>query len=188
MNREILFRGKRVDNGEWVEGNLTINEAAKAHRIVVGFGLTGDMEGECHVCFGEFHLVDPSTIGQYVGLLDKNGVKIFERMELRVKHAMSDEDGCFVDAIYRVDKLTYEGLRLSFVRLFSDTPDARSNSYPICQTLSFNHGSLTTDYRNSNYDRVAVNETRGENSLSQSQWKENHYSNDIEVFEYLTKQ
>lgn len=79
MNRrEILFRGKRVDNGEWVEGNLTINEAAKAHRIVVDFGLTGNMQGECNLCFGEFHLVDPSTIGQFTGLTDRNGVKIWE--------------------------------------------------------------------------------------------------------------
>lgn len=127
MNRrEILFRGKRVDNGEWVEGNLTINEAAKAHRIVVGFGLTGDMEGECHVCFGEFHLVDPSTIGQFTGLTDKNGAKIWEEDVVNVlstswEYEVKFQKGCFKlvhigknaglgvwGAIYRIEEKGFE--------------------------------------------------------------------------------
>lgn len=185
MNRrEILFRGKRVDNGEYVYGHYSVlytksgSELLSTHYIMFQIAGHGVQNVRVH----------KDSVGQYVGLTDKNGVKIFERMELRVKHAIGDECGCFVDAIYKVDRLTCEGLGLSLVRLFSNTPDARSNSHPIHQTLSFNHSSLTTDYRNSNYDRIAVNETYGENSLSLSQWKENHYSNNIEVFEDLTQQ
>ena len=62
--REILFRGKRLDNGEWVQGYLT-------------------------KMWGTFHIVDehnenlaypidPETVCQFTGLTDKNGVKIWE--------------------------------------------------------------------------------------------------------------
>ena len=65
MNREILFRGKRLDNNEWV------------------YGFYSNAKGEN----GRFHYiqdeisfvrVDPSTVGQYTGITDKNDKKIFE--------------------------------------------------------------------------------------------------------------
>ena len=71
--REILFRAKRVDNGKWVRGNLIDNECCKKPIIVEVDYLNeyGD--------FGEVsHEVDEKTVGQYIGLTDKNGKKIFE--------------------------------------------------------------------------------------------------------------
>lgn len=63
--RNILFRGKRLDNGEWVYG---FPFSAHANLIVEGIE-TWD---------GERHLIGENTVGQFTGLLDKKGNKIFE--------------------------------------------------------------------------------------------------------------
>lgn len=71
--REILFRGKRADNGEWVEGYLfsTLNHIYIAY--------TGQYDDDLFVSPKNiFIAVLPETVGQYTGLSDKNDVKIFE--------------------------------------------------------------------------------------------------------------
>ena len=68
--REILFRGKRVDNNEWVYGFLSKSRDSN-HFL----SLCIDHE-ENGVMLSS--IVEPKTIGQYTGLTDKNGVKIFE--------------------------------------------------------------------------------------------------------------
>lgn len=68
--REILFRGKRANNGEWEYGDLWCNPYGKRVVCIVSpindQGTTGGNE------------VIPKTVGQYTGLTDKNGTKIFE--------------------------------------------------------------------------------------------------------------
>jgi uncharacterized phage protein (TIGR01671 family) len=75
--REILFRGKRVDNGEWVEGfyykqNYFYGDEVEKHIIITSSdALTNDFDLD-------FYEVIPETVGQFTGLTDKNGKRIFE--------------------------------------------------------------------------------------------------------------
>ena len=70
--REILFRAKREDNGEWAYGYyVRLPDAAGSASMIHTPARNPDESNSSH-------FIRSSTIGQYTGLTDKNGVKIFE--------------------------------------------------------------------------------------------------------------
>jgi len=96
MKREILFRGKKESDGEWIYGDLLweIHDRKKIDVPTIHNQDANDLSGS-------FTRITAETVGQFTGLTDKNGVKIFEDDVLRwpkseFKYLIKHENGAFI--------------------------------------------------------------------------------------------
>lgn len=100
MEHEILFRGKRVDNGKWFYDNIVFTRSGRAFKLEGSFFIGETHEGDFER--GEIYGTEviPETVVRYTGLTDKNGIKIFEgdivRYTYRSKGGENKEYLCVV--------------------------------------------------------------------------------------------
>lgn len=126
MNREILFKGKRTDNGEWVEGDLIREQDIFGKINTRIYQIKGDGAYQKHD-------VDPETICQYTGLTDNNGTKIWENDIVKIHIFTEYGEGCGRHR-NEVGVICYDSIGMLSVRteLYDEKPCYSDILHEIC--------------------------------------------------------
>lgn len=130
MNREILFRAKKVDGGEWVEGYII-----KKH----GTYFLYDVKNS-DTCRQNSYLIEEDTICQYTGLTDKNGKKIWENDILMCNGNPDDLVKAVFGEFCVIDTITEQAVDTAIGWHYEVIPtDAISRCEPFCYPMPLNH-------------------------------------------------
>lgn len=134
--REIKFRGKRLDNGEWLYGNLVeLRNPFNPNDAPACFIMPKEVNIAAPDSIAEQEVVDPDTIGQFTGLLDKHGKEIYEGdlvdfdNYLQGRSHIEFSSGCFrVESRNYTTTLTYHvSLHTHIIGNIHDNPELLSN-------------------------------------------------------------
>lgn len=131
--REILFKAKRIDNGEWVEGSLLVLDSDSGYCFITEEYKSASTLPARDLIYNHTHFVDSNTVCQYTGLTDKNGNKIWEN-DIMVAHFddIYPEDESYTQVIWYQNGF-YTKEKMSPDREPLD--DFDSQNYTVCGNI-----------------------------------------------------
>lgn len=102
--REMLFKAKRIDNGEWIEGYYY--KRVQGNNVVDAIEkYNGNIESI------EYYEINPETLCQYIGITDKNDRKIFEN-DIIETHTFGFDNDHFITYVKFGAKFSMQGFYL----------------------------------------------------------------------------